>query len=635
MSASINSNAPELDMAAYAGERYQAVVPDTLDLAERAELAINAIGGTIDPAMHYQMFFRVMYACKPPYLQHHSADTTCDPKFAESFPMMRIICGSDRYLDMEAAQRKELLSRIQDGLYWNLVDPVCPWRLPYSPAFDGSLKDEDVANLGGNGRMLRALLAWYELDPKPGWVALIRDLVSGLSRIAINRDDYSYYPNGGFGEPFNYPRSGWLHTEEPKSETEGSEGSVVGYHGHQVQGLARWHSMSGDPQALDLAARLTRFCMLPKFWGGVPDPKGNTEGLAGHVAAGLPDPACVAGPEQGHWYTHFHARAIALRGMLEYAMVAGDGRVLEFVRRAYEYTLTLAIPRIGWINCYPERSNGCEGCALGDLVALGIRLTDAGLGDYWDDVDAVVRNHLIEQQLVRADLLERIAEASPVRKPEDYSQYPNQEVRENVIERSLGVFAGVSSPTSIPNPWVMQCCTGNGTQGLYYAWEGIVREQGDSAQVNLLLNRASRSLEVDSFLPYEGSVIIHNKSAHRVSVRIPSWVVRKEIRCHVSGTPHPCTWVGNYLLFDRLEPGAKIAIEFPIGERTARYTACSRTNMEQTYACTFRGSTLVEISPRDDSPTSYPLYLRDHMRKDKAPMKKVTRFVADRLIRDW
>jgi hypothetical protein len=28
--------------------------------------------------------------------------------------------------------------------------------------------------------------------------------------------------------------------------------------------------------------------------------------------------------------------------------------------------------------------------------------------------------------------------------------------------------------------------TGNGTQGLYYAWEGIVRENRDSAQVNLL-----------------------------------------------------------------------------------------------------------------------------------------------------
>ncbi len=40
----------------YAGDRYQAVVPDTLDLAERAALALNGLGGTSDPAMgglHY------------------------------------------------------------------------------------------------------------------------------------------------------------------------------------------------------------------------------------------------------------------------------------------------------------------------------------------------------------------------------------------------------------------------------------------------------------------------------------------------------------------------------------------------------------------------------------------------------
>jgi hypothetical protein len=36
---------------------------------------------------------------------------------------------------------------------------------------------------------------------------------------------------------------------------------------------------------------------------------------------------------------------------------------------------------------------------VGDMVGLGIRLSDAGLGDYWDDVDAVVRNQLVEQQL--------------------------------------------------------------------------------------------------------------------------------------------------------------------------------------------------------------------------------------------
>ncbi|MDP7398194.1 MAG: hypothetical protein QF541_15080, partial [Lentisphaeria bacterium] len=269
------------------------------------------------------------------------------------------------------------------------------------------------------------------------------------------------------------------------------------------------------------------------------------------------------------------------------------------------------------------------------MVALGIRLSDAGVGDYWDNVDSLVRNQLVEGQLVRADLLQAISDISPERPPEKCSPYPNQETQENVIARSLGNFAGKSTPTSIPEPWVMQCCTGNGTQGLYYGWEGIVREDGDQAQVNLLLNRAARSLDIDSYLPHEGKVVIHNKSLRRVSVRIPAWVARGEIRADVSGAARPPAWVGNYLMFDDLKPGDKIGVHFPINETTASYTAASGTADQQVYKCTFRGSTLVDISPRDDSPSSYPLYVRDGMRREETPLKETTRYVADRTILHW
>jgi len=154
----------------YPGRRYEATVPDTLDLVERAELAINGLGGTIDPDLDYQSYFNISYATRRPVMQHHAADTTCDPKFAESFPMMRIMCGSERYREVEDGQRTALLGRIRDGLYWNLADPRRPWRCSYNPAFDRAQKDEDLANPGGNGRMLRALVTWREVDGDPGWI---------------------------------------------------------------------------------------------------------------------------------------------------------------------------------------------------------------------------------------------------------------------------------------------------------------------------------------------------------------------------------------------------------------------------------------------------------------------------------
>ena len=621
---------PNTDDVTIDGERYEATVPDTLDLVERAELALNGLGGTLDPEMDYEMYFWIMYRARPAFMLHWGFDPDNEPKFAESFPFMRTMTGTDTYREAEQGLMKTLVGRLSrdDGLYYSQARPDRPWHSIGHPGYENV--SEDFAVVAGNGRMLRAMTNWYERSGDSGWEERIRSLVKGLDRIAVRHDDYAYYPDGGFGEAFAYPRSGWRSTREPQDEHESGEATVVAYQGHQIQGLARWAAISGDEEALDLAGRLTRFVMLPRFWGAEPEVPG------------------VAGREQGHFDSKFHARAIALRGILEYAMVADDPRVKEFVRASYEFGRSLGIARIGW---YPSPNRlTCEGCTLGDMVALGVRLTDAGVADYWDDVDQLARNQLIEGQLADKGLLEEVSEAGPERPAGsqwwwNYGKgpyrrlkiHPKQEANENVIERSLGVYTGYSTPTVLPETWVMQCCTGNGTQGLYYAWEGAVRCQDGRAQVNLLLNRASRWLDVDSYLPYEGKVIIRNKTASSIAVRIPGWVPRRDLRTRVNNVDRQTAWVGNHTLFNDLKPEDSLLLEFPVIQRSAEYTAWSRIfPKQQTYHCDFRGNTLVDISPREDSPGCYPLYRRDELRNGgPAPMKKITRFAAGKELHRW
>ena len=615
-----------LDKPTIEGERYQATIPDTLDLADRTELALNGLGGSLDPELDYELYFWIRYTAQPAYMYHWGFDPGNEPKFAESFPLMRTACGSDRYLEAEHRLMEVLVGRLspEDGLYYASHSDKRPWHTLGHVGYEQST--EDLANVSANGRMLRAMVTWRERGGDSAWDDRIRALVGGLDQIAIHKDDYAYYPDGGYGEAFNYPKSGWRHTDEPLDEHEGGEGAVTAYHGHQVQGLARWYAESGDVRALELARKLTHFIMKPRFWQGDPEP------------------VLVAGGEQGHFDSHFHARAIPLRGILEYAIATNDDRIVEFVRRSYEYGRMFAIPRIGWAPTggpkhFDGDVGGCEGCYLGDWVALGIRLSDAGVGDYWDDVDCVARNHLVEAQFTDAKLLERVSEASPPRQYVSSSFepiYPGQEVRENVIRRTLGTFAGWAGVTSVVRPYVMQCCTGNGTQGLYYAWEGIVRcADGRNAQVNLLLNRASPWLDVDSHLPYEGRVVIRNKTAERASVRISSWIDRRQLRAAVNGHPRQPFWVGNYAVFDALKPTDEITLQFPVVEETVSYTALARAwRLETVYTCTFRGNTLVDISPREDAADSYPLYRRDHLKQaGPAPMKTVTRFAAQPMVR--
>ncbi|MCE9616042.1 MAG: glycoside hydrolase family 127 protein [Lentisphaerae bacterium] len=621
------------------GERYTDTRPDTLDLAERARLAVHGIMGSIDPEL-LTMYGLVFYATPRPHQSHWaSAETTCDPKFAESLVLLRAMCGSEDMTDLQARYFGALLGRVQDGLYWDLRNPLRPWRNSYSSAFYGAGKDEDFCCTAGAGRMMRTLMAWRALSGRDGFDGQIRDLVRGLLRVAVKKDDYAYYPEkGGWGEPCAYPRSGWLNTDEAEGETEGGEGSVVCFHGHQIYGAMQWHAATGDPTALELAARLSRYVMKPKFWGGVPGPAGEAITL-GHIGAKLPDPPYTAGAELGHWFSHFHARAIALRGLLEYGRGAGDERVLEFVRRSYEFTLSQGIPRLGWINGYPGSKTAdsrCESCSLGDWVALGIRLSDAGLGDYWDDVDACARNQLVEQQVTDAALLRRIAAASTAPSWEEKPDVPAGKLNyDDTIARTLGVFFGFGRPNAVSEPWVMHCCTSNASQGLYYAWEGAVRERGDTAEVNLLLNRASRLLDVRSHLPYEGRIELRNKGARRIRVRIPAWAGRRELRATVDGQPAELDWMGNGLVFCGLTGREAIALTFPVKESTATYTVAANTPREHAFTCTFRASTCVDIAPADTSPTSYPLYRRAHLRAGLAPLQRGESFVANRIDRDW
>jgi hypothetical protein len=369
-----------------------------------------------------------------------------------------------------------------------------------------------------------------------------------------------------------------------------------------------------------------------RYAATVPD----TLDLAGRGALALH--ALAGGLDPEHDYGHL----IGFRSMLWYADVTNDLRLKEFVRSAYDYARQFGLPRIGWSPSWvgerevPTRAETidvkrrCEGCNLGDVVALGVKLSEAGLGDYWDDVDACVRNQLIEQQFTDPDMIERARRRTLEVAPQ-----------KNYLEREfLGGYCGGAGLTSIEENcfYPSACCVPNAALGLYYAWESIVRCQDGGAQVNLLLNRASPWLDIDSHLPYEGKVVISNKSAGQVAVRIPGWVPKQAVQAGTADSKAAPFWVGRYLVFAGVGPGERITIEFPVAEETVEYTVPDGTYARKEsagddelprtrYTCRFRGSTLVDISPRDNDGT-FPIYRRDHYRSGKAPVKEIVRYVS-------
>jgi hypothetical protein len=151
-------------------------------------------------------------------------------------------------------------------------------------------------------------------------------------------------------------------------------------------------------------------------------------------------------------------------------------------------------------------------------------------------------------------------------------------------------------------------------------------------------------MDIDSYLPYEGKVVLKNKEAKEALVRIPLWVDRKAVRCTVRGEEVRRVWFGGYLHFKDLRPKDVVTIEFPMLERTEVWTLPSGwdwtvprewlSSVKQVHTCRFRGNTLVEITP-PLMPGS-PLYQGrpEKYKANKSLMKKVTRFVTP-LVLKW
>ena len=606
--------------------------PQTLDLAERCRLALQGLANTSDPEDDNLFWFELYWNANPPYLKHSGCDIECGFKTLDNFFQLRHASGCEDYRKREEQLLTFLLSCVEDdGLFWIKPSPKRPWHLNAYASFHSGYKNPhvDLASPSSTGGLMTTLALRNACPEEAGrYDHLLRRMAYGLETAAVGRDDYAYYPDAGLGHPFNMPRGGWPHTEEPADEHATGEGTVVAFLGYPLQGLAKWAVQSGDEQALQFAGKLARFGMKGRFWG--------------HPA----DPDRMAGFEQGHVDSHFHARAIFLRGLLEYAIAAQDRNAIDFVRSSYEHMRSWGINRIGFIPTWVNGRRICmETCLLGDLVALAVRMSETGTGDYWDDADRVIRNHLVESQIIDREILDRIqqhtsatvsqhAEAakdaadttapltsqptSMVGEPPASSLVDDRQVCfDGVLDRCMGTFMSDLLPAGALNWRTMSCCNANGCRGLYYAWEAITRCNGQDGQVNLLLNRTSPWLDVDSHLPYRGRVLIRNKSCRRFCIRIPSWTRANDVRLNINGRNPPSCFAGRYVIADDLAGGDVVTLEFPVAEETFQRTAHARTKDETPYTIRVRGNTVVDISPRDEDPVHYPFYRRTELQFER------------------
>lgn len=606
----LNYIAPEVAEPAvpeYAGDYYDALVPATLDLAERAALCVNALTETLDPDFDYELYWIVDLLAKQPAM-YHTVDDHVQAKFVQALPLDRTASGSRQNLDVEHRLLRICLTmQGPDGLLYIPIRER-PWALPAEPnpwaGLDYLPAADHWCSVAQNGRMLGAFCIYALKDRDGPWRDAANRLAGGLMNLCTVEGDIAYL-SANCTEPGKpVPR--------PAARPVGLRAALAAW---VAQGLAQCCRALDNEDAGAMAEKLMRYIMRDAGYFG----------LRGEFREEF--------PEHGDHMIHFHAHTCQIMAALEVVQATGNQELLAPALQAYHYAVSQGEPLVGffpeWL-AYKGVGHGegpfsSETCEVADMIASAVKLSLLGV-DKWDDVDRWVRNQFAESQLTDVSWLtdghlESVDRAKcPL--PGAGCQGPEYGTTERVAQRVIGSFAGWPSANDFVQGqgWsIMHCCTGNAARAVYYVWERILTRQDGTLRVNLLLNRASKWADISSHLPYAGRVEVRVKEPLDLEIRLPEWVQPEKARCAVDGMVRELSVDGRYVRVGQLKPGDQVELTFPIVERTDTVII-----EKHKYRLIRRGNEVVHIEPPG---RNRPLYQRGHYRSETALWKQIARFV--------
>ena len=615
----LNEEAPDFDLPAYQGDRYERTVPDTFDIQHRAALIQHTLTQAVDPDQDYLMYFGIEFARNPAIMAHSLSDI-CQTKYLQMLPLLRVITGDETLMEVERTAVKVILKQIgPDGLhYW----PVFPYNEEVRPLLDDPQADHFFYSLP----YLPSFLVQYLRNPIDLWNQAAKNTVDGLKAAVIDCGEYAYMPEKMLTP--DCPRQ--------KDAPLPLGNQAILYTGWTTQGLGIYFRLTGYDPAGQLARKFSYYL---KDYASAFDADGHF--LSNYHEGKVQGKEAKKVWGEISYLSHFHLHTCVLLNMLEYAIPANDQCLLDFIVKSYEWARAQGESRIigsrrrepVWpLGCFSEHLNSnshetIETCEVADMIGIALKLSAGGIGDYWDDVDGWIRNQFAESQIVCTDWLHEFSESFPKSPPIEPGATDI-----DVIDRNMGGFAG----WAMPNAWMndvpeartqlMHCCTANAARAIYYIFEHILNYHNGRIRINLLLNRASPWVDIDSHLPCQGRVDVIVKQPIDLELRIPIWVDQKQMSCRVSDQDVSADITGSYLKVSSLKPGDSVTVTFPMTERMELLEYQKRR-----YEVTFRGADAVAIDPPG---TRGPFYQRQHYRTGKTPTKKVQRFASTENI-EW
>ena len=429
-----------------------------------ADAALRHYDEICDPDYHYAPYVGASLGWPTPCFNHHRWD------WIEVLPYpligriaARRITGYLGGAEIERRQRQLLLSAFHnlDGFAyphyvrgWSEQTRLCLWE---------------------QGRVMFALLAWFEESRDERVLAYVRGIVQGLMRISHREGGYRV-----IDAP--YDTDGAFSVLSPAS---------------MVECLTKYAALSGDPDALELCDGIVHSLLLPET--GFTD---SSHRLSGSLRG------CAA----------------AISGLTRYALHVQDDRLLE---RA-EGLCRTAVSLIAEGGATPEEEP-C--CTLMEMTTALLALTAAGRGDHWDTVDRWFRNTTVECQFRDPAALNRgYAPGEP--KPWD-------DTRDIVNRSLGGFCWASPYEYLCWRIRLMTCCSGHAIWTLGKIVDHAVMDEGAAGiSVNLHYTLETPLAAVWCHEPFAGRLEVVPARTGPVRIRLPSFTANVTVSLDGAEVPH-------------------------------------------------------------------------------------------------
>ncbi|HHW47340.1 MAG TPA: hypothetical protein GXX14_01835 [Clostridiaceae bacterium] len=303
---------------------------------------------------------------------------------------------------------------------------------------------------------------------------------------------------------------------------------------------------------------------------------------------------------------HMHGNLRTLMGLADYALYMGDAVLYSRVCSIFEYVSSITTS-FGFLPEVVGRKGdivSCETCALMDYIGLGVTLANGGHPEYWDRIERMVRNHLVESQISDVSWL----------KSDGSRQDTHQFTWDRVGERMIGGYAGWSSPTHILaacetlTMWggeelrnktraFQNCCGGSGTHAFYIAWKNAAIFKDGCLYINLYFDKLLNEAEIRCFEPYKGEVRIMLKRDCNVRIRIADHIDRQTIKVTKNSEIIEPVIFGNYLELNQCAAGDTVVFSYDLNAYEEEVEIGNDGFLKYRYRVKWRGSTVTELIP--------------------------------------